>query len=65
METTHLNIKLLFQATRNVTPVTASQTSIAEPESLDLSPNSKRRKGFRLRNLQQDLLVELLRKRIL
>ena len=29
-----------------MTPVTASQTSIAEPESLDLSQNSKMRKRF-------------------
>ena len=41
MEETHLDIKLLFQATSNVTPVTASQTS-----SADLSPNSKMRKRF-------------------
>ena len=46
MEETHLDIKLLFQATSNVTPVTASQSSIAEPESLALSPNSKMRKRF-------------------
>ena len=39
MEETHLDIKLLFQATSNVTPFTASQTASAEPESLDLSPN--------------------------
>ena len=46
LEETYLDIKLLFQSTSNVTPVTASQTAISEAETLDLSPNSKMRRRF-------------------